>query len=117
MQQRHDRLPLHRYVREQVRRRRSPHDQFRVTKLLLTVSVAFLALNLPRHATRVYTLVVSADHRYRPSLTFLACEKLFNVVYYAHFAVNIVLYATVGGNKFRSALRRRCRCLCRDVAR
>jgi len=92
------------------------HDQFRVTKLLLTVSVAFLALNLPRHVTRVYALVSSAEHFYQPSLTFLTCEKLFNVVYYTHFAVNIVLYATVGGNKFRTALQRRCRGSCCCVA-
>jgi len=91
---------------------RSVHDHFRVTKLLLTVSVAFLALNLPRHITRTYTLVMSTGDYYQPSLTFLACEKLFNVIYYAHFAVNIVLYATVGGKKFRSALRRRCGGFC-----
>jgi len=109
-----DRLRLRRYINDHVRNRRSPHDHFRVTKLLLTVSVAFLVLNLPRHATRVYTLVVSADHRYQPSMTFLACEKLFNVIYYTHFAINIVLYATVDGKKFRSALRGRCRGLCHD---
>jgi len=108
-----DRLRLRRYIRTHVGHRRSPNDQFRVTKLLLTISVAFLALNLPRHATRAYNLAASAaDDHYRPSLTFLACEKLFNVVYYTHFAVNIVLYAAVSGKKFRSALRRRCRGLC-----
>jgi len=100
---------LRRYIRDHAGNRRSPPDQFRVTKLLLTLSVAFLVLNLPRHATRAYTLVVSTDRGYQPSLTFLACEKLFNVVYYAHFVVNIVLYATVCGKKFRSTLRRRCR--------
>jgi len=112
----HERLPLHRYVRDHVGRRRSRYDQFRVTKLLLTVSLAFLALNLPRHATRAYALILSSDRHHRPSLTLLACEKLFNVVYYAHFAVNIVLYATLGGKKFRSALLRRYRAFCRCAA-
>jgi len=119
-------LPLNRYARRAVNHDRDTlrlrrcirapvanhHDQFRVTKLLLTVSVAFLALNLPRHVTRVYALVSSTEHHYQPSLTFLTCEKLFNVVYYTHYAVNIVLYATVGGNKFRSSLQRRCRGAC-----
>jgi len=84
-----------------------------IEPFLLTVSVAFLVLNLPRHATRAYSLAKSSDDNYRPSLTFLAYEKLFNVVYYTHFAVNIILYATVSGKNFRSALRRRCRGLCR----
>jgi len=111
-----DRFHLRRYVRTRVGHRRTHNDQFRVTKLLLTISVAFLALNLPRHAARAYSLAKSGDDRYRPSLTFLACEKLFNVVYYTHFAVNIILYATVSGKNFRSALRRRCRGLCHYVA-
>ena len=110
----HDRhrFRLCRYIRNHVRNRRSPHDQLRVTKLLMTVSVAFLALNLPRHATRAYTLVVFAGDHYQPSLMFVACDKLFNVLYYAHFAINVVLYMTVGGTRFRSALRQRCCDLC-----
>jgi len=95
---------------ENCSRRRIAPDQYRVTRLLLTVSLAFLALNLPRHASRLYALI---DRHYRPSTTFLAVEKLFSVAYYAQFAVNIVLYATLGGRKFRSALRRRCRAFCR----
>ena len=108
-----DRLHLRRYVCDYVENRRPPCDQFRMTKLLLTVSIAFLALNSPRHAARAYTLFMTADPRYRPSLTFLVCAKLFNVVHYTHFAVNIVFYAIVGSKKFRSALRRRCRGVCR----
>lgn len=124
-----DRLRLRRYIRTDVPRRHSPHgDQFRVTKLLLTISLTFLVLNLPRHAMRAYALAASNDSR--PSLAFLVCDKLFNVIYYviqymyiilnviyySHFAVNIVLYATLSGKKFRLALRRRCRGLCRSVA-
>jgi len=66
--------------------------------------------------TRAYTLVVSSDEHYQPSLTFLAFEKLFNVVYYSHFAVNIVLYATLGGSNFRSTPRRCCHAFYHPVA-
>ena len=103
---------LRRHVRQLVAGRRSRHDHFRVTRLLVTVSLSFLGLNLPRHAARLYALVGGSS----PTLTLLACERLFNVVYYAHFAVNIILYATLGGSKFRAALRRRCRAVCRCAA-
>jgi len=53
-----DRRILHRFVGGALVgcRRSVAHDQFRVTKLLLAVSVVFLVLNLPRHAARAYTL-------------------------------------------------------------
>lgn len=82
-------------------------DQFRVTKLLLTVSAAFLVLNLPRHAARTYSLFIDLTHPYSPpSPVFLVYQKLFQIIYYLQFAVNIILYATIGRSNFRGALRR-----------
>lgn len=89
------------------------HHQLRVTKLLLIVSAVFLVLNLPRHITRVYSLAVTA-HKNEVLLT---CEKLFQMIYYLHFSVNIFLYATVGGNSFRKAFTRISRRLRRQAAR
>lgn len=89
------------------------HHQLRVTKLLLIVSGVFLVLNLPRHITRVYSLAVTA-HKNEVLLT---CEKLFQMIYYLHFSVNIFLYATVGGNSFRKAFTRIMRRMRRQAAR
>lgn len=87
--------------------------QLRVTKLLLIVSAVFLVLNLPRHITRLYSL--ASVHP--TNEVFLTCERLFQMVYYLHFSVNIFLYATVGGNNFRKAFARIWRRLRRQATR
>ena len=81
-------------------------DQFRVIKLPLTVSVTFLVLNLPRHAARSYQLVIELVYQRNVSMTLLVCQKLFQVMYYLQFAINMVLYATIERSIFRGALRR-----------
>jgi len=81
--------------------------QFRVTKLLLTVSAVFLFLNLPRHVVRTYSFVIDLVHPYQPPTpVFLAYIKLFQIVYYLQFAVNPILYATIGRSSFIGSLRR-----------
>ena len=82
--------------------------QVRVTKMLLTVSTVFLALNLPHHTARTYAFVMSLrDENYQPSSDYIIWNKLFQFLYYLHFSLNIFLYSALGSN-FRNALIRLC---------
>jgi len=78
--------------------------QVRVTKMLLTVSTMFLLLNLPRHTTRTYLFFKTlTDEKYQPTRSYVNWQRLFELLYYMHFSVNLFLYTTMGKN-FRKAL-------------
>ena len=82
--------------------------QVKVTKMLLLVSSTFLLLNLPRHVVRTYTFIMSIiDTKYHPSDTQIIWQKLFHLLYYLQFAINLFLYSAFGQN-FRKALRHLC---------
>ena len=78
--------------------------QVRVTKMLLLVSSAFLALNLPRHTVRTYSFIMSVtDNNFTLSAGQIAWQKLFDFLYFLQFSVNVFLYSAFGKN-FRKAL-------------
>ena len=78
--------------------------QVRVTKMLLTVSTIFLALNLPHHTVRTYLFIMNFLYDdYQPTETYLLYHKLFQFVYYLQFCINLFLYNAFGKN-FRKAL-------------
>ena len=78
--------------------------QVRVTKMLLLVSSAFLALNLPRHTVRTYSFIMSIiDKNYTPSANHIVWQRFFHFLYYLQFSVNVFLYSAFGKN-FRKAL-------------
>ena len=84
---------------------RCTKSQVKVTKMLLLVSSAFLILNLPRHVVRTYTFIMSIiDTNYHPSDTQIVWQKLFHLLYYLQFSINLFLYSAFGQN-FRKALR------------
>lgn len=58
--------------------------QVRVTKMLLATSSIFLLLNLPRHCVRIYAFVQKG----KLPLNFAIWHKLFQILYYIHFAGN-----------------------------
>ena len=79
-------------------------SQLKVTKLLIVVSTLFIVINLPSHAVRIYSFVISfTSTTYRPSIVFIHCQALFQYLYYTNFCVNFFLYSACGGN-FRRAL-------------
>ncbi|KAI0229879.1 hypothetical protein LSAT2_019712 [Lamellibrachia satsuma] len=79
-------------------------SQLKVTKLLIVVSTLFIVINLPSHAVRVYSFVISfVSDTYRPSIAFINCQALLQYLYYTNFCVNFFLYSACGGN-FRHAL-------------
>ena len=83
--------------------------QVRVTKMLLTISTIFLVLNLPRHTARIYLFIASlTGEAYAPSWNYIGWQKVFEFLYYMHFAVNLFLYSVLGKN-FRTALLWLCR--------
>ena len=89
----------------------STRTQAKVTKMLLIVSTMFLLLNLPRHTARAYSFFLAVTGSSElPSATYLARQKIFQFLYYTHFAVNLFLYSMVGKN-FRKAFL----CLCRRI--
>ena len=77
--------------------------QVRVTKMLLMVSTIFLLLNLPRHTARGYSFIMSLSREdHTNTLTYLAWEQVFRVLYLVHFSINVFLYSAFGKN-FRRA--------------
>ena len=82
---------------------RQPRSQVRVTKMLLVISTAFLVMHLPRHTARLYSFISQMiDANYRPSLNYMVCTKVFILIYYLNFALNLFLYS-VCGRSFRKA--------------
>ncbi|KAK2157684.1 hypothetical protein NP493_1854g00012 [Ridgeia piscesae] len=79
-------------------------SHMRATRMLLIVSTVFLVCNLPRHAARTYTIVKKiVDPKYQPSMEWITWLRLFQIVYYINFAVNVFLYS-LSGRSFRTGL-------------
>ncbi|XP_048748057.2 G-protein coupled receptor 183-A-like [Ostrea edulis] len=79
--------------------RKSNHSK--VTKLLFTVSLVFLALNLPSHVIRtMMTLSRYIMNRSHFTTTELVLQKLFYTLYYLSYAINLFIYLFCG-TKFR----------------
>ena len=96
---------LHSNVNNRTAKAHYTRTQVRVTKMLLLVSSAFLALNLPRHTVRAYSVIMSTmDKNYSPSANHIVWDRLFRFLYYLQFSVNVFLYSAFGKN-FRKALR------------
>ena len=76
----------------------------RSTKMLLVVSTVFVVLNLPSHALKFRTVVLSMT---RPGWTPSMPDRLWQhgaeLVYYVNFAINFFLYSFCGQN-FRRCL-------------
>ena len=78
--------------------------QWRVTRMLLAVSTTFLLLNLPRHTTRICTFIMSLSNKdFVPTGHFVLVQKIFQLLYYLHFSVNIFLYSGME-QTFRKAM-------------
>ncbi|XP_061180488.1 CX3C chemokine receptor 1-like [Saccostrea echinata] len=73
----------------------------KVTKLLFTVSLVFLALNLPSHVIRtIMALSKYIMKRSHFTTTEMVLQKLFYTLYYLSYAINLFIYLLCG-EKFR----------------
>ena len=82
--------------------RKSSNPQGKVTRMLFSVSVIFIVLNLPSHAVRIYMTICNyVLSRPEWSVTEKAAHYIFQTMYYLNFSVNIFVYL-VFGTKFRS---------------
>lgn len=84
------------------RHRRGRRDKIerRVTQLLVTVSLAYLVLNLPSYAHRVVVAFESTSesdsgHNYKTPLGVVA-ETISYLMFYTQFSVNFFLYSCHG---------------------
>ena len=78
---------------------------FQITRMMFTISIVFLILNLPSYAMRLRMFVMAfshSDYEGRP-LEFLL-QQLFQIFYYINFSINFILYSGCS-LKFREALR------------
>lgn len=84
---------------EKKKSRKTNHSK--VTTLLFTVSLVFLALNLPSHVIRtIMTLSRYIMHRSQFTTTEMVLQKLFYTLYYLSYAINISIYLLCG-TRFR----------------
>lgn len=78
----------------------------KLTRMLVVTVVVFLVLNLPSHAIKVQFLFrssLSENVQFTPTEGFI--QIVFQMLYYANFSVNFLLYS-VCGRSFRHALMR-----------
>lgn len=99
--------------------RQANDAQAKLTRMLVVTVVVFLVLNLPSHAIKVQFLfrsVLSDDVRFTETEAFI--QVVFQILYYANFSVNFVLYSACG-KSFRAAMMRLMvnlrYCYCRKV--
>lgn len=83
-------------------RRSSP--QSKVTKLLFAVSFVFVFLTIPSHVIRLQMLI---KYLYKDTqcstMAELSAQKIFQLLYYLSFSVNIIIYV-IFGDTFRKVL-------------
>ncbi|XP_021372120.1 somatostatin receptor type 2-like [Mizuhopecten yessoensis] len=100
---------LHRQTRLKGKRqnsndRRHSSPQSKVTRLLFSVSFVFITLTLPSHVIRIQMtlkyLYFSSASIICPTMAELAIQKVFLILYYLSFSVNILVYLSFG-QKFR----------------
>ena len=76
-----------------------------VTKMLLVVSMVFLALHLPRHTLRFYHFIMDwKETNYILSNTALSLQKLFWFMSYLNYGINFFLYTGLR-QQFRSEIK------------
>lgn len=99
--------------------RQANDAQAKLTRMLVVTVVVFLVLNMPSHAIKVQFLfrsVLSDNVRFTETEAFI--QVVFQILYYANFSVNFVLYSACG-KSFRTAMVRLMRNLrygyCRKV--
>ncbi|XP_074640291.1 thyrotropin-releasing hormone receptor-like [Tubulanus polymorphus] len=85
---------------------REKSEKNQLTKMLLLVSAAYIALNVPirvyRFVETVYPLNKNIDSEVISQFVYAICHKLW----YANCAVNFYLYCIGGGKSFRRDLKR-----------
>ena len=99
--------------------RQANEAQSKLTRMLVVTVIVFLVLNLPSHAIKVQFLFRS---HFSESTVFTETEGfmqvIFQILYYANFSINFLLYS-VCGRSFRKALMRTpnglCSLKCREL--
>ncbi|XP_033745259.1 thyrotropin-releasing hormone receptor-like [Pecten maximus] len=81
--------------------------QMRLTVMLMVVSIVFLVLNLPSHGVRFYIAVNNLI--YNPNITLFLTQQVCQILYYANFAVNFIVYVSTS-KTFRRSLREPNKC-------
>ncbi|XP_062617378.1 G-protein coupled receptor daf-37-like [Saccostrea cucullata] len=83
--------------------------QIRLTVMLVVVSSVFLILNLPSHAIRLYIMIKGLVMKRQNSITLILIQQIFQILYYANFAINFILYM-VSSKQFRKCLKESPKC-------
>jgi hypothetical protein len=83
--------------------------QIRLTIMLVVVSSVFLILNLPSHAIRLYIMIKGLATKRQHSIILFLIQQIFQILYYANFAVNFILYMA-SSKLFRKCLKERPKC-------
>ncbi|XP_045166533.2 B1 bradykinin receptor-like [Mercenaria mercenaria] len=86
--------------------RQATEAQTKLTRMLVVTVVVFLVLNLPSHAIKVQFLfrsMLSENVQFTETEGFI--QVIFQILYYANFSVNFLLYSACG-RSFRSAMLR-----------
>ncbi|XP_069141550.1 thyrotropin-releasing hormone receptor-like [Argopecten irradians] len=81
--------------------------QMRLTVMLMVVSIVFLVLNLPSHGVRFYIAVNNLI--YKPNIPLFLTQQVCQILYYANFAVNFLVYACTS-KTFRRSLKENNKC-------
>ncbi|GFS11641.1 thyrotropin-releasing hormone receptor [Elysia marginata] len=98
---------MRRSTRNSVRpkRKHSPLTrlQYRCFRMVLSVSIVFLCLNVPSHTIRLQSLVRSIIYSdYRPTELEYQLQQFLQFFYYINFVVNVFIYSACAKN-FRTA--------------
>ncbi|XP_067685284.1 thyrotropin-releasing hormone receptor-like [Haliotis asinina] len=80
--------------------------QRKTTKMLVTVAMSFLFLNLPSHAIRVQSLLRTLfQPGYATTEIEYLCQQVVQLLYYLNFAINFVIYNACAKSFRRAILR------------
>lgn len=80
--------------------------QKKTTKMLVTVAMSFLFLNLPSHAIRVQSLLRTLfQSGYATTEIEYLCHQVVQLLYYLNFAINFVIYNACAKSFRRAILR------------
>ncbi|RUS91251.1 hypothetical protein EGW08_000963 [Elysia chlorotica] len=77
--------------------------QYRCFRMVLSVCIVFLCLNVPSHTIRLQSLIQSLlDSEYRPTALEYQLQQFLQFIYYLNFVVNVFIYSACAKN-FRMA--------------